>query len=115
MLLPQAMPMEEREDVEETDEAAPPGQMHVVGHARPFPQGMPASQSSFPGTRRPSPQIVPQLYGPVPWHTHPDSMVHVAEQPSPKAVLPSSHASVPVRIPSPHRGTQTESGKPEQR
>src|ERR1700690_3973583 len=35
-------------------------------------------------------------------HAQPASIAHVALQPSPAAVLPSSHASVFARLPSPH-------------
>ena len=39
---------------------------------------------------------------------NPDSTVHVAEQPSPTKLLPSSHASPDNRMPSPHLPVQLE-------
>src|SRR4051794_38228633 len=40
----------------------------------------------------------------------PGSTKQVLEQPSPLSALPSSHFSVPVRVPSPHRGTHARPG-----
>jgi hypothetical protein len=53
----------------------------------------------------PSPQVVWQELG-VPLHDQPLSNVHVALQPSPLVVLPSSHASDPLMSPSPQMGVQ---------
>src|SRR5690606_12611988 len=72
----------------------------------------PSSQASGP-TRSPSPQIAVQRVG-VPVQVQPGSRTQVLEQPSPLAMLPSSHCSRPgMMIPSPHTGVQTE-GSPEQ-
>ena len=40
-------------------------------------------------------------------HVQPGSIVHIAEQPSPLVVLPSSHCSSGSRCASPHIGTGT--------
>src|SRR5580692_7946622 len=43
-------------------------------------------------------------------HEKPGSIVHVAEQPSPEMVLPSSHCSGGSRMPSPQRDTHAPTG-----
>lgn len=84
---------------------------HCAVHAFVHP-GPLVSHCSLPATR-PSPHFVlhietedPQLELAVAdSHVHPVSRRHDAEQPSPFAVLPSSHCSFPSTIcPSPHNG-----------
>jgi hypothetical protein len=60
----------------------------------------------------PLPQTETQMVG-EPEHIQPLSSVHVAEQPSFAAMLPSSQVSAPVRMPLPQTDEQT-LGMPEQ-
>ena len=83
------------------------------GPAQPVGHGpvvlVPQSQPSFPSFT-PLPQVAPTQTLGVPVHEAPTSTWQIPEQPSPPTVFPSSHASAPIFMASPHAGTQRRPG-----